>query len=84
MRRAWVWGESGLTLIARARFQSRWSASFSRRHLGAGEVRDSALGAGEARDALAIHRLPDLAADLVLACALVTSLALTAPILGRV
>ena len=28
-RRAWVWGESGLALIVRARFQSRWPESFS-------------------------------------------------------
>ncbi len=28
-RRAWVWGESGLALITRARFHSRWLASFS-------------------------------------------------------
>ena len=28
-RRAWVWGESGLALIVRARFQSRWLESFS-------------------------------------------------------
>ena len=31
-----------------------------------GEVGDAALGAGEARDALAVHRLPDLLPDLVL------------------
>ena len=29
IRRAWVWGESGLTLITRARFHRRCAASFS-------------------------------------------------------
>ena len=33
---------------------------------GAGEVGDAALGAGEPRDAFAVHRLPNLFADLVL------------------
>jgi hypothetical protein len=36
------------------------------RQLGAGEVRNPSLGTGEAGDALAIHRLPDLLADLIL------------------
>ena len=36
------------------------------RELGAGEVRDPALGPGKAGDPLAVHRLPDVPADLVL------------------
>src|SRR5262249_62214976 len=34
--------------------------------LGAGEVGDPALGSRKARDPLAVHRLPDVAADLIL------------------
>ena len=48
-RRAWVCGESGLALITRARFQSRWPASFSAASLAPAKfgIRPSAPGKRE-------------------------------------
>ena len=49
IRRAWVCGESGLALITRARFQSRWPASFSAASLAPAKlgIRPSAPGKRE-------------------------------------
>ena len=47
IRRAWVCGESGLTLITRARFQTRWPASFSAASLAPAKFGIRPLGAGE-------------------------------------
>ena len=64
--RAWVWGESGLALITLGALPEPVAGELLGGQLGAGEVRDPALGAREARDALAVHRLPDRLANLVL------------------